>query len=388
MRFSDAYAPHPNCSPSRLAIQVGKSPAQLNMTDLIGRNTGMHYDGLPMIPPQHIDDIPSEELTVAELIKQTYPEYSTAHFGKWHLGGGGPGRHGYDEHDGETTNKEGQEPPPDPKRTISITDSALDFLERRADGRFFLQVSYFAVHLSVQALPETIATYERLEPGERHNHAGHAAMTEELDTGIGRILAKIDELGLAGNTYVIFTSDNGSYTEVRGEHVTTNLPLRGQKASTWEGGIRVPMIVRGPGVAANSISRTTVIGTDIYPTIRELLDIEQPLPEGIEGGSMAGLLANGGAGSVMREREELVWHWPHYQILFGTTPMSSIRRGDWKLLQFYETDEVQLYSLANDLGEQRNLAREHPERAGELRRRLREYLEAVDAPMARVNPDY
>ena len=388
MRFTNAYAPHPNCSPTRLAIQTGKSPAQLNMTDIIERNGGPFYRGLPMIPPRHIENIPSEELTIAELIKRAKPEYSTAHFGKWHLGGGGPGVHGYDEHDGPTTNREGRRRPPDPKRTISITNSALDFLERKARRPFFLQVSYFAVHLRIHALPETIAKYRGVKPGARHNHPGHAAMTEDLDTGVGRILAKIDELDLAGSTYVIFTSDNGSYTHSRGRQVTTNLPLRGQKASTWEGGIKVPMIVRGPAVEANSVSRTAVIGYDLYPTICELLGVELPLPEGVEGGSIVGVLRNGGAGSVSRPRAGLVWHWPHYQTQRGTTPMSSIRLGDWKLSRFYETDEVRLYNLADDVGEAKDRAADKPRRAAKLRRLLSKNLQAINAPMAKVNPNY
>jgi len=388
LRFSNAYAPHPNCSPTRLAIQTGKSPAQLRMSDIIGRGSGPYYEGLPLIPPQHIDDIPSKETTIAELSKAADPERVTAHFGKWHLGGGGPGEHGYDEHSGDTTNREGGSEPPDPKRTVSVTDSAVDFLEKRAgDGRrFYMQVSYYAVHLAIRAQPETVARYEAAEPGARHKHPGHAAMTTDLDTGVGRILDALDRLGLAEDVYVVFTSDNGSYTHAGAEWVTTNEPLRGQKASTWEGGIRVPMIVRGPGVPAGAHSATAVGGIDLYPTIRELLEVEAPLPAGVEGGSLAGLIR--GRSDLVERAQPLVWHFPHYQTDKGNRPSTAIREGEWKLVRHYEQMRDELYRLNEDLGESEDRAEREPEVAEELAQRMDAYLAAIDAPMAKPNPDY
>lgn len=388
LRFSNAYAPHPNCSPTRLAIQTGKSPAQLRMTDIISRGSGPYYEGLPLIPPQHIDTIPAEETTIAEMIKAEQPERATAHFGKWHLAGGGPGAHGYDEHSGETTNREGAEPAPDPKRTPSVTDQAVKFLEARAEDErlFYMQVSYYAVHLAIHAMPGTIAKYEALPPGERHDHPGHAAMTEELDAGIGRILAALDELDLAENTYVVFVSDNGSYTRAGQTPVTTNEPLRGEKASTWEGGIRTPMIVRGPGVPAGAHSRRVVSGIDLFPTMHELLRLEAPLPEGVEGGSLAGIL-HGGDAEVSR-RQPLVWHFPHYQVDKGNRPMTAIREGDWKLIRFYEDQRTELYNLAEDLSETQNLAEREPGTAAQLAAKLDEYLIAIEAPLPMVNPEY
>ena len=366
LRFSDAYAPHPNCSPTRLAIQTGKSPAQLRMSDIINRDSGPYYEGLPLIPPQHIDNIPAEETTIAELIKAEQPERVTAHFGKWHLAGGGPANHGYDEHSGETSNREGGSPPPDPKRTISVTDSAVEFLESRAeDGKqFYMQVSYYAVHLAIHAMPETIAKCEAATPGERHKHPGHAAMTEELDAGVGRIMEALDRLGLGDNTYLIFTSDNGSYTRAGQDWVTTNAPLRGEKASTWEGGIRVPIIVRGPGVPAGAVSSQTIGGIDLYPTMAELMGASAPLPDGIEGGSLAGLY-HGGDSAVDRA-QPLVWHFPHYQTDKGNRPMTSIRSGDWKLIRFYEDSRTELYNLANDLGEEQDVSETETAKTEEL----------------------
>lgn len=385
MRFTDAYAPHPNCSPTRLAIQTGKSPVRLNMTDIINRNSGQFYEGLPMIPPQHSNHIPHEETTIAELLKRHRPGYVTAHFGKWHLAGGGPGRHGYDQHSGTTSNAEGGADVPDPKRTGSVTTRAVDFLKhrQRANEQFFLQVSYYAVHLAIRAFDSTVAEFAAKPAGKRHRHPGHAAMTHELDEGVGRLLAALDQLDLADNTYVIFTSDNGSYLDAGSERVSSNEPLRGQKASTWEGGIRVPLLVRGPGVAAGSVSRVVATGTDLYPTIADMAGLQAELPPELEGGSLFGVLRNKGEGSVTRWPEGLVWHFPHYQTLKGTKPMSSIRAGNWKLVKFYESGAVQLFDLAADISESQDLSAKEPEVAQRLERRLAKYLEEVDAPMAR-----
>ncbi len=384
MRFTDAYAPHPNCSPTRLAIQTGMSPSQLNMTDIINRNSGRFYDGLPMIPPEHINHIPHEETTIAELLRQHRPGYVTAHFGKWHLGGGGPGAHGYSEHSGPTSNREGGSPPPDPKRTVSVTTRAVDFLRhRKAAGEpFFMQVSYYAVHLGIHAFERTVAEFQGRPKGQRHRHAGHAAMTHELDQGVGRILAALDSLGLVRSTFVIFTSDNGSYHHAGQEEVSSNAPLRGQKASTWEGGIRVPLIVRGPGISAGSVSRMPVTGTDFFPTIAEIAGVRAELPTGMEGASLLGLLRNGGVGPLVRRFDSLVWHFPHYQTLKGTTPMSSLRSGTWKLVKLYETGDIRLFDLASDIAESKDVSSAQPEVAKRLAEKLASYLEEVGAPMA------
>ncbi len=388
MRFSDAYAPHPNCSPTRLAIQTGKSPAHLRMTDIIGRNSGPFYEGQKLIPPEHINAIPDREVTIGEFIKTHDPDYVTGHYGKWHLDGGGPGEHGYDFHDGATTNAEGSTPSPDPKRTPFVTARAIEFLERNREKPFFVQVSYFAVHLPIRAFGGSIARYEKADPGERHKHAGHAAMTDDLDAGVGMILDALDRLELSGDTYVIYTSDNGSYLDWGADRVTSNRPLAGQKASTWEGGIRVPLIVRGPGVTPGVTSRVPVTGLDLFPTIRELLELFEPLPPGLEGGSFAGVLYEGGKGEVRRWRPELVWHFPHYQVDKGNAPMSSVRLGAWKLTKFYETGEVKLFDLRDDIGEEIDLSRKNPDKAKELEELLAAHLEAIDAPMAKPNPDW
>jgi arylsulfatase A-like enzyme len=388
MRFSDAYAPHPNCSPTRLAIQTGKSPAHLRMTDIIERNSGPFYEGQKLVPPKHINEIPSSETTIAQFIKANKPNYVTGYFGKWHLAGGGPAKHGYDFSDGETTNAEGSTPSPDPKRTPFVTARAIEFLERNHDKPFFLQISYYAVHLPMRAFGGSVERYRKAKPGERHKNPEHAAMTDDLDGGVGLILQTLDRLELAGKTYVIYTSDNGSYLDAGGERVTSNRPLAGQKASTWEGGIRVPLLVSGPGVTPGVASRVPVTGLDLFPTIRELVEIFKPLPPGVEGGSFAGVLYEGGKGEVRRWRPDLVWHFPHYQVDKGVAPMSSVRLGEWKLTKFYETGEVKLFNLNDDIGEEIDLSKKNPEKAKELEGLLADHLKALDAPMPTPNPDW
>ena len=208
-------------------------------------------------------------------------------------------------------------------------------------------------------------------------------MTHELDQGVGRLLDALDQLQLADSTYVIFTSDNGSYHHAGSDRVSSNAPLRGQKASTWEGGIRVPLIVRGPGIEAGSVTRVTAIGTDLYPTIAEMAGVQAELAPTIEGASLLGVLRDGGRGEVSRRFGSLVWHFPHYQTDKGTSPMSSIRVGDWKAVKSYESGKIRLFDLSADIGETTDLSAEEPDVARWLEGRLARYLEEVDAPMAR-----
>ncbi|MFG0329535.1 MAG: sulfatase [Phycisphaerales bacterium] len=392
LRFSQAYAPSPNCSPTRAAIQTGKSPAALHMTDIINVSEGnprwtMFYDGLPLRPPRPRNALPNEEVTIAERIKAERPEYVTAHFGKWHLGGGGPTEHGYDETDGARAWEGAGEESGNPKDIFGITDSAIEFMSARFDdGRpFFMQVSHFAVHLPLKARPGTIEEYRRRPAGVRHHHPVHAAMTEDLDAGIGRLLGALDEFDLRDETYVIYASDNGAYTV---ENITNNLPLAKGKASVWEGGIRTPLIIRGPGVPANRICDEIVTGVDLFPTISALIGLDEPLPEGIEGGDLAPILFDSLEASISRSRDEFVWHFPHYQTEKGTTPQSAIRIGDDKLIRLYETGEKYLYDLDRDPGETVNLVERQPELAVALEARLDDYLRAVGAAFPEANLNY
>lgn len=388
MIFSNAYAPGPMCSPTRASIQTGKSPAQLHMTDIIEGGDREHdrykrfYVGKPLVPPLPRTGLPHDEVTIAEFIKSNRPEYRTAHFGKWHLGADGPGEHGYDVHDGDTGNFNGLSGDPDPKETFSVTERASEFMERHSSRGepFFMQVSYYALHTPIRALEASAEAFESRTPGERHSHVGHAAMTWDLDTGVGMLLDKIEELGIADETYVVYFSDNGAYADRYGA-ITNNLPLSEGKGHTREGGIRVPLVIRGPNIEPGVRSDEPVIGWDFLPTIRSWLSIEAPLPPGVEGGDFSPLLTKSGAGEVRRPRKALVWHYPHYIDARGVVPQSALRLGAYKLIYEYETDEHFLYDLENDLEESHNLARERPGLAESLRIELEAYLQHYKAEL-------
>lgn len=386
--FSNAYASHPNCSPTRASLLTGKSPAQLRFTDIVGRDTGPLYEGNFLIPPMHISQLPDEEVTIAEWIKQHKPEYRAAHFGKWHVGREGPTFHGFDAGDGPTANDEGRESIHDnPKRMVGITDRGNEWMEAQvSEGNpFYLQISHYAVHLSMEYHPETLEEVSTWPKGKRHQHERFAAMTKDLDTSIGRLLNKVQELGIEDNTYIIFTSDNGTYPTENPTNI--NGPLHGWKATLWDGGIRVPFIVNGPGIGTGQIDQP-VISYDIFPTICDWLNIEELPDDRLEGGSIVPLLDTGGKTKVKRSRDFIVFHWPHYQLQKGSHPVSAIRDGNYKLLKFYETGDLHLYDLEQDYSESRNIAQVKPEVTKELHRKLKRYLNEVGAGLPVVNLNY
>ena len=375
MRFSAAYSPAPVCSPTRISLQTGKSPAQLHWT-----KAAPPEEGHKLLEPRLIKSIPASETTIGEMLHKA--GYATAHYGKWHLSGGGPGQHGYDEHDGDTGNENAlQFKDPNPVDIFGMADRAAAFMEKNAQAKkpFFIQLSWNALHAAENANRATLAKYERLVPGANARRIATAAITEDLDTGVGRVMEAIERLGLSGNTYVIYMSDNGAGG---GRQV-----LNGGKGGVWEGGIRVPLIIRGPGVKANSWCHTRVVGHDFFPTFCHWAGIApNTLPKGIEGGSIASLLSNDGQGGVKRPREELVFHFPHYQSDDG--PQSAILLGDLKLMKFYEDNRVALFDLSKDIGERNDLAERMPTEAKRLRERLEKYLVAVDAQLPTKNPNY
>jgi arylsulfatase A-like enzyme len=379
MRFSNAYAPASVCSPTRISIQTGKSPAQLHWT-----KAAPPEEGHRLLEPRLIKNISDSETTVGELLRQA--GYATAHYGKWHIGGGGPGKHGYDEHDGDTGNDEAfRFTDPNPVDLFGMAARAEAFMEKNVgSGKpFFIQLSWNALHAPGNALHATMAKYEKLAGGgnDRGKRAATAAITEDLDKGVGRVMAAIDRLGLAKNTYVLSMSDNGAGGGGK------RAALNGGKGSGWEGGIRVPLIIRGPGIAANSWCHVPVVGYDLLPTCCAWAGVSAAaIPQGVEGGSFAAILAQRGRGEVERPREELVFHFPHYQSDAG--PHSAIRLGALKLLLFYEDDRVMLFDLAKDLGERDDLAQRMPAESQRLRERLDGYLAAVDAQLPLPNPAF
>ncbi len=374
MRFSAGYAPASVCSPTRISLMTGKSPAALHWTKAAPPETGHK-----LIEPRNIRSIPANETTIGDVLRKA--GYATAHYGKWHISGGGPEKHGFDESDGDTGNENAyQFKDPNPVDIFGMADRAAAFMEKssKATKPFFIQLSWNALHASENANQATLAKYERQLNGENRKRITTAAITEDLDTGVGRVMDAIERLGLTGTTYVIYMADNGAGG---GKKV-----LAGGKGGVWEGGIRVPFIVRGPGVRPNSWCHTRVVGYDLFPTFCEWAAIAPgTLPKGIEGSSIASLLKNDGRGDVKRPCEELVFHFPHYQ---GDTPHSAIFLGELKLLHFYEDNHDELYDLSKDIGERNDLAAQRPAETKKLRERLDKYLAAVDAQFPTPNPNF
>ena len=390
IRFSRAYAPAAICSPTRRAIQFGQTPARL------GDETFKEsYD------PYKNKDL----LTIPRMLKSTNPDYRTAHYGKWDLRAEiFPEDMGYDESDGDTRNHHGNLMSAsedkwdevfindDPKRTVSITQRSVNFIERqvRASKPFYLQISHYAPHVDIQTRQATLDKYEKKEKGHKHNNAGWAGMLQDMDTSIGDILDKVESLGIADNTYIIFMSDNGGVEFLPPvpaqkkllppdtfDKPMRNYPLRGGKWILYEGGIRVPFIVKGPGVATGIISNVPVGGWDLLPTLSELAGYNADLPDQIDGGSFVNVINNEGIGEVKRKNEFLVFH--RYA---NGYPHSAIIQGDYKAIKFWKTGKLELYNLASDLGERHDLSGSEPEKAEELFSTLIQNLNDVNPALA------
>jgi arylsulfatase A-like enzyme len=334
-----------------------------------------------LIPPQGVRQISNDEITIAQLLRRA--GYATAHYGKWHLGNGGPGRFGYDEHDGDTGNRDAEAFGGDnPVDIFGMTARACAFMEKqsKAGNPFYLQMSYHALHQPQQAREQTKERVRRRLSGTRLKDIDRIAMAEDLDEGVGLLVRKIDEVGIADNTFVIYTSDNGAGGK-------NGYPLRGGKGSLWEGGIRVPFIVRGPNVKAGTMSNVPITGFDLLPTFCDLAGIIDEIPAGVDGGSIVPLLASEEGGNAQRPREELIFHFPHYQ---GEPlgPHSAIMVRNHKLIHFWETDESMLFDLGKDISEQTDITEKEPLIAGDLKRQLDAYLSIANAQLPRPNLRY
>jgi arylsulfatase A len=326
--------------------------------------------------------LPEQEDTVAELLKKE--GYATAHFGKWHLGTASPGEHGFDYHDGSTGNDgPGTLKDPNPKDVFGITQRAIDFLSGQVQSKkpFYLQLSHYAVHGPTEALQSSIRKFEKLPPGKRHSTVDYAAMTFDLDTAVGTLLEKIDELGISENTYVVLMSDNGAPGNRR---IQSNTPLAAGKGTLYEGGIRVPLMVRGPGIKPNTYCAESVTGCDLLPTFCELAGAKVGQ---IEGASLLPLL-HGRPGKFQRAEESLLFHFPHYGQNPLQKPHSAIILKNYKLLKHYDSDTVELFDLEADIGETDDLSKQMPEKAKEMEKLMNKRLEGVDAQMPTKNPDY
>ena len=385
MRFSNAYSPGAMCTPSRASILTGKSPALLRMTT--PGPAGGQPDDRKLIPPRHVDSLPEAEITIAETLRLR--GYGTAHFGKWHLSGGGPGRHGFEVHDGETGNTgPGLHNDPNPKDIFGITERAIAFMERHvaANKPFYVQLSHYAVHTPFRSLATTRAACAERPCGVRHSNVDFAAMTRDLDSGVGDLLESIERLGIEDKTYVVFMSDNGAAARPQS---TENLPLAGGKATFWEGGIRVPLIIRGPGVERNSFCRQNVVGYDLFPTFSELAGAVRGADSRIEGLSLVPLLFSKESHLDFRgDRHAIVFHFPHYAKGRNQTPQSAILARNLKLIRFYETDEIRLFDLAKDIGEKCDLTAQMSHKAEQMATELDAYLARIEAQIPMRNPHF
>ena len=382
MRFSSAYASAPVCSPSRYSIQFGQTPARLKMIR-VGMNTN------------HINH--QTPFTIPKSLKKINPNYKTAHFGKWGIDVD-PSILGYDESDGITGNKDGgfnykstkkkqwgNTITEDPKKIFSTTQKAIDFIERKAKSKqpFFLQVSHYAVHSDIMLRKETLEKYKNKAKGKYQKHDGFAAMTEDLDTGVGLLLDRVKDLGLEGNTYIIYTSDNGAVPVMppRSFYKTSsNFPLSRGKWDALEGGIRVPFVIAGPKIKAGIESKIPISFSDLLPTITDLAGYKMPLKEHLDGGSFKDILAKDGKGKVNRFSEGLIFHVPYENGIALKRAHSVIIIGNFKLIKFYDNNELMLFNIKNDIGENINLASSLPKKTSKLAFLLENYLSKVKAP--------
>lgn len=333
-----------------------------------------------ILEPKVLLDMPAEETTIAEFLKTI--GYATAHFGKWHVGRVHPSKHGFDESDGATSNGGPDNVPhPNPKQAYAITASGIDFMTRqtKAGKPFYLQISHYAARRADDATEKSYRTVLAWPGAAEGDRAGQAACLLDLDNTVGMILDKLGELGIADNTFVIYSSDHGTPGR--------NRPLTGGKGTVSEGGLRVSLIISGPGIDKNSCSNVRTSGVDLFPTIAALAGIEQNLPNGLEGGSLVPLFRETGKGEVERDREELVFHVPHYD-KDSRGPASVILLGKYKLIRIYESGKRLLFDLSTDFSERNDLADIMPEKVKELDQHLTEYLKEVNAQMPHVNPDF
>lgn len=403
MRFTDAYAACPVCSPTRGSIVAGKYPARLGITQWIGGNNR---------PTAYRHYLPLEDVTIAEAMKNA--GYATAFVGKWHLGSKDyyPQHQGFDVNIGgdssgapptyfwpyKKRNRALNELPPGGEEgeylTDRLTDESIGFMEANKDKPFLLYLSHYAVHTPIESKAELTAKY-KAKAEEMPEHEGprfvpvygryrtrmvqdnpaFAGMVHSVDDSVGRVMKKLDELGVADNTVVIFMSDNGGLSTVAREGPTCNLPLRAGKGWLYEGGIREPMIIKWPGaVEAGSTCGEPVTSTDFYPTMLEMAGLPLKPRQHVDGMSLVALLKQRGK----PKRKAIYWHYPHYHGS-GSKPSGAVRAGDYKLIEWYEDNSVELYNLRDDIGEKNDLAAKMPKKAAELRRLLHRWLKQIKA---------
>jgi arylsulfatase A-like enzyme len=400
IRFTDYYAACPVCSPTRASIMTGRYPQRVNITTFL--------PGRPDRPDQRLKqpavrlELPLEEVTIAEALKKE--GYATAHIGKWHLGGKqfAPDKRGFDLNiAGDETgsprsyfapfeNKAGKMPgleraEPGEYLTDRLTTEAEKFIEANKDKPFFIYLPHYAVHIPLKAKEEILAKYKGMAKHGSQSNPIYAAMIESMDESVGRIVKKLDDLKLSDNTLIIFTSDNGGLSVAEGGPfaATFNGPLREGKGFLYEGGIRVPLIVKWPGkVKPGTVTDQVASSIDFFDTILDATGVKKPAALKTDGLSLLPVFR----GEKLAERA-IFWHYPHYANQ-GGRPGGAVRQGDYKFIEFYEDGRHELYDVKKDISENRNLSAEKPEIVREFADRLDAWRKEVGAKMTVPNPDY
>lgn len=418
MKFTNAYAACPVCSPTRASILTGKYPARIDATDWFGApqpdNVEKHWTkDKPLLPAAYKEYMEPEEKTIAEALKEA--GYATFFAGKWHLGDEEkyyPEQQGFDINmggyfrGGPYTGNQYFSPYDNPKMENGpagehlpdrLATETAKFIEQHKDTTFLAYLSFYSVHTPLMAREDLEKKYQAKkdslgledewgQEGERQHrlvqcHPVYAGMIEAMDQAVGKVLDQLKTSGVEDNTVVIFMSDNGGLATSEG-HPTTNLPLKAGKGWLYEGGIREPMIVRWPGVSSEgSESDVPVTSTDFYPSMLEMAGIRQLPEQHKDGKSFVDILE----GSSEPIHEAIFWHYPHYGNQ-GGAPGSAIRKGKWKLIHWYENDHYELYNLKEDIGEEQNVASKHPEEVETLKKELNQWLKEVDGKMPSPNP--
>ncbi|MBX2877176.1 MAG: sulfatase [Saprospiraceae bacterium] len=416
MVFTNGYAACQVCSPSRASIMSGKTPARHGITDWIGAKTGEKWREAgrsnQLLPPEYVRHLPHEYTTLPEAMKEG--GYRTFFAGKWHIGGEGswPTDHGFEMNKGgwdkgspiggyfsPWTNPNLENEKDGENLSMRLAKETAQFIKANQDTSFFAFLSFYAVHGPIQTTQAKWAKYrakaDSMGIAETGFEMGHflpirqvqdnpvyAGLVEAMDDAVGLVLDALEEAGLADNTIVVFTSDNGGVA-AGDAFATSNLPLRAGKGYQFEGGIREPYFIKVPGMTdGGKETNVPVNGTDFYPTLLELAGLPLRPEEHQDGLSLRPLLQ----GDTIAGRF-LVWHYPHYGNQ-GGEPSSIIRDGDWKLIHYYEDGREELYNLATDLSEATDIAADNPEKAKALSEQLFSYLEEVGARFPEKDPEY
>ena len=404
MVFTQAYAGAGNCAPSRAVLLSGQYGPRHGVYAVDSTDRGPK-NLMRMIPIPNKSGLAPAQVTMAEALKAA--GYATGIFGKWHLGGpdgATPEAQGFDVYfDSRKPNpNRRRDEPEDPKGIYSLTRAAVSFIEANKDKPFFAYVAQHAIHSALEARPASLAKFKAKQPGAQHKNALYAACLYDLDDGVGLLLNKLKELGLDKNTLFIFTSDNG------GTQQSSQEPLRGNKGCYYEGGIREPFIAYWPGVVKAGATNTTPIhNVDLYPTFLAAAGAKIPAHKTLDGESLLPLFKGDG----QLKRQAIFWHFPGYlddpvmrgrDLVFRSRPVSTIRKGDWKLHLYHEewqldggrdkldtNNAVEVYNIAADIGERNNLANSNKAKRDELLNDLLQWFKATNAPLpTEKNPQY